>query len=255
MAKFDESKVVRSKAAGTGGQFAEKHLSKGADLNAAVSRAGLTSSPGVPPEIAGGLAESGLTGSVAPYQGDNPDNPDDTYTYKSPDSDYELDFHRTENGGYEVSYEDRWDESNSFRVQMDEYTPESLAGTLEDTLYELDVAAAGQDAFHRAGSDEYELRESTVSVDAAGKVNSRMMVSGEDGDWIDMSHDHATGETSLSRYGEAVTGPEADELMEGIMGGGDARSRAAAMFDETRSGAAKSAFAPGLLRTPGAVEA
>lgn len=248
MAKFDESKVVRSKSAGTGGQFAEKSRSEGAGLKSAVERSGLTSSPGVPPEMADGLAEAGLTGSVAPYQGNNPDCPEDSFTYKTPDSDYELDFHRTEKGGFEVGYEDRWNEDNSFTVQMDEYTPERLAGTLEDTLYVLDVAAAGQDAFRSVG-DDFELRGTELVVDGRGNPHSSVLVSDEEGEWIHVSHDHGTGETTLSRNSEYIQGDDGDELLARIVGDSeDARGRAAAMFGQMLAGAAASAFAPQRLK-------
>lgn len=258
MAKFDESNVVRSKAAGTGGQFAEKHQSPGANLPPAVSAAGITAAPGVPPQVAHGLAQAGLTGSLSPYQGDNPDYPDESLTYKHPESDYELDLYRNEKGGYTVSYEDRFDEGNNFTVTTEDSSEEKLAGTLKDTLFELDTTDAGHGAYSASGADqeEFELRETEVGVGPDGIARSSILVSDDEGDWIHVNHDHSTGDTSLSTDGEAIEGEAAEELLNRIMGGGeDARGRVAAMFDRTLAGAAASRFAPEAIRSSGSPEA
>ena len=248
MGQFQESNVVRSKGAGTGGQFAEKHRSQGSDLPKEITSSGITAYPGVPAEIAAGIAQTGLTGSISPYQGNNPDYPDETFTYKNPESDYELDFYRNDDGGYTVSYEDRWNEDNSFTVQMDEYTPERLAGTLEDTLYDLDVAAAGQDAFRSVG-DDFELRDTELVVDGEGNPHSSVLVSDEEGEWIHLNHDHGKGKTTLSSNSEYIEGEDADELLTRIVGDSEnARGRAAAMFEQTLAGAAASPFAPQSLK-------
>lgn len=251
MGQFQESNVVRSKGAGTGGQFAEKTRSKGADLPKEIAAAGITAVPGVPAEIAAGLAQAGLTGTISPYQGNNPDLPDEAFTYKHPESDYELDFHRNESGGYTVSYEDRFEEGNNFTVTGEDPSEEKLAETLKESLFELDVTAAGYDACSASGVDqeEFELRETEVGVGKDGVPRSSVLVNDNEGDWIHMNHDHGTAETTLSQDGVPIEDEAAEELLNRIMGGGDnARGRAAAMFEQTLVGAAASPFAPDGLK-------
>lgn len=163
---------------------------------------------GVPDE----LTAAGLTGDISPYTGDNPDIEDGAWAYKSP-TDRELVLSRTESGGFFVWHEDRCDDAGSFHLETapEDVTPESKVESVRDALWDLAVTDANYGSpTSLSTGDFYELRDVRLEKNAAGQPYAEVLTSNDDGMWTTVTHNFATGATTVDRDGDLLTGPAAE---------------------------------------------
>ncbi|HEX9086722.1 MAG TPA: hypothetical protein VF867_04255 [Arthrobacter sp.] len=175
------------------------------------------------------LAAAGIDGRLEAYHGDLEDlndvNEDDnpiTYTSLSGKT---LILSGVSDGEFTVSYQDPYDEGNSFSVLGGEATsPADKGEMIKDALWDLAVADAHYDldvGLHNG--DLYELRETSIDRDKDGNVTATISVQNEDtGDWNHLVHDYATGVTTVQRDGKTL-----DPVAGGI--------ELAAVFEDMRS--------------------
>ncbi|MHA7295165.1 hypothetical protein [Arthrobacter sp. HLT1-21] len=159
---------------------------------------GLTIHPSAASPLAYDLAqEGGLTGTVTGYGGDNPDVPAGALTYKHPQAYGELLISDTD-GEFEVRYDDRYDEANSFTTSTDSADPEDRTNMIKGVLFDLDVANAAESTL--GFGEAYERRTAEVARDGSS-AQFVLSANEEDHDgqiaYLTVSHDYKTGATSV----------------------------------------------------------
>ncbi|ACL42157.1 hypothetical protein Achl_4206 (plasmid) [Pseudarthrobacter chlorophenolicus A6] len=198
------------------------------------------------------LAAAGLTGDLSPYTGNNPDIEEGAWAYKSP-TDRELVLSRTEDGGFSVWHEDRYDE-NSFHLETapEDVTPESNLDSIKSALWDLAVTDANNSSPTPLSSgDFYELRDVRLEKNSRGEAYAEILASNDDGMWTTVSHNFATGATTVDRDGDLLTGPAADIEMAAVFEGlhsepdnGDFEAHAKTVFGNLLTQAAADPDAP-----------
>lgn len=199
------------------------------------------------------LAAAGLTGELSPYTGNNPDIADGAWAYKSP-TDRELVLSRTEDGGFMVWHEDRYDEAGSFHLETapEDVTPESNLDSVKSALWDLAVTDANFNSpTPLSTGDFYELRDVRLEKNTRGEASAEVLASNDDGMWTTVSHNFSTGATTVDRDGDLLTGPAAEIEMAAVFEGlhsepdnGDFNAHAKTVFSNLLAEAAKDPDAP-----------
>ncbi|HEX9228192.1 MAG TPA: hypothetical protein VF885_16480 [Arthrobacter sp.] len=199
----------------------------------------LTVAAGVDEGDADLLASGGLTGHLAPYTGDLDDleDLDGPIAYTSA-SGRELVLSSVSDGEFTVTYADG-DEDNNFTLSQGTYEASAAekVATVKDALWDLAVADANYNSPTPLQSgDFYELREVELGQ-SNGKMTGTVLASNDDGMYTTLTHDLATGITSVDRDGQALHGAAADLEMAAVFEGlgsepvnGDFRAHAATVF-------------------------
>jgi hypothetical protein len=213
----------------------------------------LTVADGVDENDADLLASGGLTGHLAPYTGDVDDLEDleSPIVYTS-HSGRDLVLSSVSDGEFTVTYADG-DDDNNFTLSQGVYdaTPAEKAATVEDALWDLAVTDANYESpTPLQTGDFYELREVELSQ-SHGKTVGTVLASNDDGMYTTLTHDFATGATSVYRDGQALEGPAAELEMAAVFEGlgsepdnGDFAAHAATVFNNLLTTSAFHADAP-----------
>lgn len=211
----------------------------------------LTVAPGVDQAVAQKLEAGGLKGALAPYAGNNPDAGDNPHTYTSPGG-RELIVSLSEDEGFRVMYDDRYDE-DTFSIETDaDAGPEECVGTVQDALWQLAVNDANSDMEGGLHSgDFYELREVALDRRPDGSFVGSIRASNDDGMHTVIQHYLSTGTTTVYRDEEWLDGTAADwelaAVFEGLHGEpehGDFDRHTRAYFEGLLQAAAQDPDAP-----------
>lgn len=199
------------------------------------------------------LAAAGLTGEISPYTGDNPDIEEGAWLYKSPTG-RELVLSRTEDGGFTVWHEDRYDDAGSFHLETapEDVTPESNLDSVKSALWDLAVTDANYSSpTPLSTGDFYELRDVQLEKNSRGEAYAEVLASTDDGTWTTISHNFATGATAVDRDGTLLEGPAADIELAAVFEGlgsepdnGDFHAHAKRVFGNLLAQAAADEDAP-----------
>lgn len=213
----------------------------------------LTVAAGVDENDADLLASGGLTGHLAPYTGDVDDLEDleGPIVYTSL-SGRDLILSSVSDGEFTVTYADG-DDDNNFTLSQGVYeaTAAEKVATVQDALWDLAVMDANYDSpTPLLSGDFYEIRE--VDIDQSnGKTVGTVLASNDDGMYTTLTHDYATGTTTLDRDGHRLDGLAADLELAAVLEGlgsdpvsGDFRAHTATVFTNLLTISASHADAP-----------
>jgi hypothetical protein len=181
----------------------------------------LTVAAGVNENDADLLASGGLTGHLAPYTGDVDDleDLDDPIAYTSP-SGRDLILSSVSTGEFTVTFADR-DEDDNFTLSQGTYdaTAAEKVDTIKDALWDLAVTDANYDSpTPLLSGDFYEIREVDIAQ-SNGKTIGTVLASNDDGMYTTLTHDYATGATTLDRDGTRLDGVAADLELAAVLEG------------------------------------
>lgn len=240
-----------------GGQFAAAvHPESELALDQAHKDGSLHVAAGADQELVRKLTAGGLAGSLAPYMGDNPDAGPNPHTYVSPGG-RELIISLSEDEGFRVMYDDRYDE-DTFSLETDHHAdPKTCAETVEDALWQLTVNDANTEAAGGLSSgDFYELRDITLDRTSDGGLVGEIRASNDDDMHTVIRHDLRTGTTTVYRDDEWLDGAAADWELAAVFEGlhsepehGDFSRHTRAYFEGLAQTAAKDPDAPAWAKT------
>lgn len=217
----------------TGGQFATTTKTE-SDVTLTPARSGLSIDPACQGKAVQDLAAAGLKGTLAPYHGGDPDIPDGSLSYHSPEG-HELAISGLGTGSTAI-HMISGDPDHSFTVTRENATARDVVEGIEAAAWCDDLAGAFETTFDHGG--ENEVRDSYLSRNPeTGDMVAGMTISDQDGNWFSVDHNYTTGETTAAPESAAGPGPlpdvDLDAVITDLTGkdtGGDTQGAAASAF-------------------------
>ena len=204
---FNEGDVRRD----AGGKFSEFVRSEPAGI---VMPGSLTIAPSAAGAEVYALADAGLEGSIERYAGDEPDTPEGSLEYTSPNG-VTLYLIGAGTANFRVKYHDEHDLAGAFEKKIESADPEVQADLVREALWSVDLWGASETGFWTG--DIYENRGCDFRVEDGDLTAIAELGDYDQGRTLYLVHDFASGSTTVSVEGEELEGAVREAEVDAIL--------------------------------------